>query len=579
MVGRAENILGHWESEVICAFNDRLLERIGSAWNDWLPISLAWQDMPRYQPDVNSAVKVLQQEFENSSLFVFKDPRLCRLARFWTEAVRRYDAEPYFVIPIRNPVEVAQSLEQRSKLNSTYGQLLWLRHVLDAEQETRNERRFFLSYSALLQDWKPVFSRMQENLGLQFPNHFEAIAHDVSDFLRVDLRHNINDDDAFMGDFNVVIWVRRVYQIMLKWSEQGENSEDYKELDTIFRSFNESSSLLVKISSLALSQDNPDKDQELDSNHSAEINSERELIAAQESSLQALHAQVKNGEARQKELVERLLAERAELMRNFDTERESLTEKIGELAARSAEVESNLVQRREEIEQALAEARREEDLRRQAEQALVDKEVEFEVERDRADRLAGKLTEADGWVFKLAGDRREAELELARLQRKLKHLDKENNSLLARLETPRIDLSLLARAETAELGLAQLKEEIVGVTAMHLEAERQLNDRSSEIAQITLMLGESEAAGGASAQHFLWLQSVQQIVSREPRFARFRSQQFVKNWRYRELQRQGLFDADAYIEMNPDVAAEGMDPLQHFILHGLMEGRSNGIKI
>jgi hypothetical protein len=665
MANQPDNIFGHWESAEVCAFNDRLLQGIGTAWHDWLPVSLAWRDMPRYKDDINNAVKVLQKEFENSSLFVLKDPRLCRLAYFWTDAVRRYRAEPYFVIPIRNPLEVAQSLERRNKLNLTYSLLLWLRHVLDAERETRSERRFFLSYSDLLKDWKPVFSQMQEDLGLEFPNHFASVAREVSDFLRVDLRHNVKDDNAIIGSLDFFTWVRRVYVIILSWIERGENPDDYKELDSIFFSFNEASYLLTQIPELALVKNEPEKGRKLDSAPSATESPERELIAAQEFSLEALQAKLKNEYAHQIELIERLLKERVELTEQYEVERESLVEKITELAARSAEVENNLVQRREEIEQALAEARREEDLRHQAEQALADKETEFQLERNRADSLSGKLKEADAWVYKLAGDSREADLKFARLHRKLNDLNKKNISLLARLEAPRVDLSLVARVEAAEqeaseqrrlaaqeleqlqsinatlekdnsnlneqlvalssarmsadrklnerqteiaqmtlmlaaseanhIAVAEeleqlqsinatlekdnsnLNEQLVALSSARMNADRKLNERQTEIAQMTLMLATSEANHIALAKNFSWLQAVYDVLLRGPRFRWLRSRKFIKKWHFNELLRQDLFNNETYSSKYPDVEKEGMDPLEHYIRHGLIEGRSNGI--
>lgn len=38
----------------------------------------------------------------------------------------------------------------------------------------------------------------------------------------------------------------------------------------------------------------------------------------------------------------------------------------------------------------------------------------------------------------------------------------------------------------------------------------------------------------------------------------------------------GRFDARAYLEQNPDVAQSGMTPIEHFIRHGLAEGRRGG---
>jgi hypothetical protein len=38
----------------------------------------------------------------------------------------------------------------------------------------------------------------------------------------------------------------------------------------------------------------------------------------------------------------------------------------------------------------------------------------------------------------------------------------------------------------------------------------------------------------------------------------------------------GLFDGEAYLEANPDVRAEGQDPLQHYVNHGMRENRRRG---
>lgn len=42
------------------------------------------------------------------------------------------------------------------------------------------------------------------------------------------------------------------------------------------------------------------------------------------------------------------------------------------------------------------------------------------------------------------------------------------------------------------------------------------------------------------------------------------------------LQANGLFDSADYLACNPDVEAAGMDPLRHYIWHGISEGRNRG---
>lgn len=43
---------------------------------------------------------------------------------------------------------------------------------------------------------------------------------------------------------------------------------------------------------------------------------------------------------------------------------------------------------------------------------------------------------------------------------------------------------------------------------------------------------------------------------------------------HEEVQRSGLFDADWYLQQYPDVSAAGVDPLQHYMVHGWREARN-----
>ena len=45
-----------------------------------------------------------------------------------------------FVIPVRNPLEVAASLKERNDLSTDQALLLWLRHVLEVERDTRQRQ-------------------------------------------------------------------------------------------------------------------------------------------------------------------------------------------------------------------------------------------------------------------------------------------------------------------------------------------------------------------------------------------------------------------------------------------------------
>ena len=112
---------------------------------------------------------MLENEFGDSPLFVLKDPRACRLLDFWIDAFADFEADAHIAVPVRNPLEVAASLKERDTIDPSVGLLLWLRHVLDVEAASREHRRAFVRFEALLDNWQPLADAMGDAFDLTWP--------------------------------------------------------------------------------------------------------------------------------------------------------------------------------------------------------------------------------------------------------------------------------------------------------------------------------------------------------------------------------------------------------------------------
>src|SRR5262245_11007788 len=159
MGGAASNEAGHWESQTLADFNDALLESAGSSWHDWLLFNPGWYRSPKAEEFKERAGALLAQEFGASRLFVLKDPRICRILPFWLDVFDAAGVKPAIIMPMRNPLEVATSLERRDGFDPGLGHLLWLRHVLEAEAASRGTARFYCDYDALMTRWPLLLSR------------------------------------------------------------------------------------------------------------------------------------------------------------------------------------------------------------------------------------------------------------------------------------------------------------------------------------------------------------------------------------------------------------------------------------
>ena len=231
---KPDNAAGFWESQPIVDLNDEMLASAGSCWDDWRPFERDWYESAAAGPFRDRALEVLRQEYGESRLFVLKDPRICRLLPFWTDALSRFEARVCVVSPIRNPLDVAASLEARNGIHPSVAYLIWLRHVLDAEADSRGLPRAHVRYDQLLSDAPSSIDRVCQDLGVSLPRRGSPLAEtDIDAFLSPDLRHHHRGDDGLLADASVSEWVRSSFRILDCWTRGEADDEHTRELDRI----------------------------------------------------------------------------------------------------------------------------------------------------------------------------------------------------------------------------------------------------------------------------------------------------------------------------------------------------------
>src|SRR5205823_6064970 len=92
--------------------------------------------------------------------------RLCRLMPLWFPIFEALPAEPRFVLTLRHPWEVAESLARRNGPKSSKSFLLWLDHTLQAESATRGFKRVFVGFDEVLDNPAVVMTRLEGDLAI-----------------------------------------------------------------------------------------------------------------------------------------------------------------------------------------------------------------------------------------------------------------------------------------------------------------------------------------------------------------------------------------------------------------------------
>ena len=234
------NVAGFWESQAIMDLNQEILTSAGSFWDDWRPFEQDWYWSPAAEGCRERARELIQSEFGGSRLFVLKDPRICRLMKFWVEVIRAFGAQPLVVSPIRNPWDVAASLQVRNHIDPSVGQLTWLRHTLDAEADSRGLRRAYLRYERLLSDAQAVVDRLGNDLGVSWPRPSRAqMEMKIAEFLSPELHHHRSEDALALSNPSLSDWVKDSFEIFDRWARGEVRKEDAPNLDRIKAAFDE----------------------------------------------------------------------------------------------------------------------------------------------------------------------------------------------------------------------------------------------------------------------------------------------------------------------------------------------------
>jgi len=243
MAPNVDNEKGYCESLVMRDLNDAILAAGGSDWKDWRKFDLDRIVALKADALQGRAKTALAGEFGGAGLAVMKDPRMCRLMPFWRPVFDDVKWSVRALLPIRSPLEVGWSLGRRDRLTPAYGCLLWLRHVLDAEAETRGMARAILDWPQFLGDSRKALARANEQLGVTWPYWGESALADIDQFVSADLRRQRASEADLAAHAAVNDLVRRTYAAMLELVQDPGDSRTLRTLDDLRAGFETASAI------------------------------------------------------------------------------------------------------------------------------------------------------------------------------------------------------------------------------------------------------------------------------------------------------------------------------------------------
>ena len=508
-----DNERGFWENPAIRDLNDRILASAGSAWDDWERFDSRWYASPVASEFRDDAQAILKGELGDGRLFVVKDPRICRLLPFWIDAVRSFGAEPLVVSPVRNPLDVAASLEVRNGLHPSIGLLMWLRHVLDAEADSRDLRRVYLRYEHLLFKTHAVVDRIGDTLGLVWPTRSTRTNMEVEEYLSPTLRHHQHDDARVVGNPRLSHWLRSSFEILDRWACRSVRKKDLSALDRIRAAFDDAapafgSAVAVGVEAardLTAANDTlTERDARIESLDS-------ELTARTESLTAELHASRETLAERDERIVtltSELDVARGTLLQR-DARIDTLDSELTERNARIDTLDSELTERNARIESLSAELHTSRETLAERDERIVTLTSELDAARgtllqrdERIDTLDSELTERNARIDTLDSELTERNARIDTLDSELTERNARIESLSAELHTSRETLAergdrivtLTSELDTSRETLAERNARIEMVGAELGATREQLSARDERIIQLDTELSQTRAS-------------------------------------------------------------------------------------
>ena len=226
-----DNIKGFFELVDVVNLNNRILKKLGSSWDSLYPLPECWWQQEGLNEYKDEILRLIETNFKDSDIISIKDPRLCRLLPLWADIFEKLGINAYYIISLRQPLEIANSLKIRDRFTQEKSLLLWMTYMLDAEFYSRKYPRVFITYDRLLNDTANTIDNISLTLDIKFPKKYEDVRGEIAQFLDSSLKHH--NQDTVPGKI-LSEDIFNFYRLMIGFvGKSALSNDDFSEIDNI----------------------------------------------------------------------------------------------------------------------------------------------------------------------------------------------------------------------------------------------------------------------------------------------------------------------------------------------------------
>lgn len=193
-----ENPEGFWERWDIYHLQEALLAALKRSWDTAMPFPDGWQTAAELQPFKSELAGLIKENFADVALWGWKDPRSMLLFDIWKDVLADLNTGLSVVFAVRNPLDVARSLEKRNGFTLDKGFGIWFNYNISALRTIVGIRTVFISYDRFLANWEQELRRCAVTLTIDWPHDDTELKESMKSFIRSDLRHSCSTMDDLL---------------------------------------------------------------------------------------------------------------------------------------------------------------------------------------------------------------------------------------------------------------------------------------------------------------------------------------------------------------------------------------------
>jgi hypothetical protein len=151
LTGKADNPDGYFEDRTIVQTHRRLAAALGPGW--MLEQSVRrmpdnWWQRPELCPQLDLLRDRIATIRRHAAGRIpgFKDPRTARLLPVWNDLFERMGLKPGYLLCLRHPKSVVESLAKRNRFAPAHSELMWLQHTIATVRHTQGKPVTVISY-------------------------------------------------------------------------------------------------------------------------------------------------------------------------------------------------------------------------------------------------------------------------------------------------------------------------------------------------------------------------------------------------------------------------------------------------